>query len=52
MGDVSYFRRENSDYSSQDLASSALLLFYVLFYLKKLSLLRNERVEVYFIHLN
>lgn len=31
MGDVSYFRRENSDYSSQDFASSALLLFYVLF---------------------
>jgi len=31
MGDVSYFRREDADYSSQDFASSALLLFYVLF---------------------
>jgi hypothetical protein len=31
MGDVSYFRRKDSDYSSQDFASSALLLFYVLF---------------------
>merc|ERR550517_675857 len=50
MGDVSYFRRENSVYSSQDLASLALLFFYVLFCLKKLSLLRDERVEVCFIN--